>query len=126
MHHVCHAVDRMGEARVRFKCANAVRLCAARGICVGYETHSHVVSGHVHRRLEKTQSFSFCQVDMYESPEFRSAEPILITLHPYDTGGLAFKHGRTSKPSDCHHFNGRQGAAFTELALPRRLRGRAR
>ena len=52
-------------------------------------------------------------------------KPILIRLHPYATGCLAFRHDRTSKPSDCHHFNGRQGAAFTELGLLRRLRVRA-
>ena len=38
--------------------------------------------------------------------------------------GVAFRHGRTSKPSDFRHFNGRQGAAFIELALLRRLRAR--
>ena len=62
----------------------------------------------------------------YESPEFRSAEPIIIRLNPYATGYLAFRHGRTSKPSDFTHFNGRQGPAFTELALLRPLRLHAR
>ena len=41
-------------------------------------------------------------------------------------GCLAFRHGRTSKPSDFTHFNGRQGPAFTELTLLRPLRMRAR
>ena len=61
-----------------------------------------------------------------KSPEFRSAEPILIRLHPYATGCLDFRHGRTSKPSDFTHFNGRQGPAFTELTLLRPLRMHAR
>ena len=38
MHHVCDAVDRMGDTRVRFKCAKAVRLCAARGLHVRFGT----------------------------------------------------------------------------------------
>ena len=33
--HVCHAVGRMGDTRVRFKCATAIRLCAARAVHVG-------------------------------------------------------------------------------------------
>ena len=67
MHHVCHAVDRMGDTRVRFKCAKAVRLCAARGLHVGYETHSQS-AGTCVVGWEKTPSFSFCQVDMYDIP----------------------------------------------------------
>ena len=48
-----------------------------------------------------------------ESPEFRSAEQMLIRLRPCSTGCLAFRPYSTSKSSDFHHFNGRQGAAFT-------------
>ena len=39
-----------------------------------------------------------------ESLEFRSAEPIVIRLHLYATGCLAFRNARTSKPSDFHPF----------------------
>ena len=53
MHHVCHAVDRMCDTRVRFKCAKAARLCAARGLHVRFGTYPFPVSGHVRRRLEK-------------------------------------------------------------------------
>ena len=49
-----------------------------------------------------------------------------MRLDPCATGCLAFRPGSTSNPSDLHHFNGRQGAAFTELALLPRLRMGAR
>ena len=54
----------MGDTRVRFKCAKAVRLGAARAVHV---RHRFPVSAHVRRRLGKTPSFSYCQVDVYES-----------------------------------------------------------
>ena len=54
MHHVCHAVDRMGDTRVRFKCAKAVRLCAARWLHVRFGTKSIPSQrARVRRRLEK-------------------------------------------------------------------------
>ena len=48
---VCHAVDRMGDTRVLFKCATAARLCAARAVHV--DTRPFPVSAHVRHRLEK-------------------------------------------------------------------------
>ena len=56
---VCNAVDWMGGGRFLFKCATAVRLCAARAaraVRVRHPGHSQSVG--------KTPSFSFCQVDM--------------------------------------------------------------
>ena len=66
MHHVCHAVDRMGDTRVRFKCAKAVRLCAVRGLHVRFGTKP-IPSQRARASSvgKKTPSFSFCQVDMY-------------------------------------------------------------
>ena len=63
MHHVFHAVDRIGDKRVLSKCATAVRLCAA---CAVHVQHP-AISGQRARALTagKTPSFSFCQVDMY-------------------------------------------------------------
>ena len=50
----CHAVDRVGDMRVRFKCATAFRLCAAPAVHVShYDQHPLPVSAHVRRRLEK-------------------------------------------------------------------------
>ena len=63
MPQVCHAVDRMGDTRVLFKCATAVRLCAARAVHVRHPTipseRARATS------VGKTPPFSFCQVDMY-------------------------------------------------------------
>ena len=67
MHHVCHAVDRMGDTRVRFKCAKAVRLCAARWLHVRFGTKSIPSQRACASSVGKTPSFSFCQVDMYVS-----------------------------------------------------------
>ena len=57
MHHVCHDVDNMGNTRVRFKCAKAVELCAARGLHVG-QRNPIPVSGRVRPRLEKLRHSS--------------------------------------------------------------------
>ena len=63
MPQVCHAVDRMGDTRVLFKCATAVRLCAARAVQV---RHPVIPSQRARASsVEKTPSFRFCQVDMY-------------------------------------------------------------
>ena len=54
---------RMGGKRVRLKCATAVRLCAARVV------HARTTPNPSQRArassVGKTQSFGFCQVDMY-------------------------------------------------------------
>ena len=61
MHHVCHAVDKMGDTWVR--CATGVRLCAARAVHV---RHTFTVSAHVRSPLEKLRHLAkYCQVDMY-------------------------------------------------------------
>ena len=53
-----------GDTVVRFKCANAVRLCAARGMQVGYETHSQSVKCVVGWKN------SVIQLDMYVGPSY--------------------------------------------------------
>ena len=82
MHHVCHAVDRMGDTRVRFKCAKAVRLCAARWLHVRFGTKSIPSQRARASSVGKTPSFSFCQVDMYASSMF-SLEILLQSFSPY-------------------------------------------
>ena len=55
----------MGDTRVRFKCAKAVRLCAARGLHVRFGTKPIPSQRALASSVGKTPSFSFCQVDMY-------------------------------------------------------------
>ena len=63
MPQVCHAVVRMGDTRVLFKCATAVRLCAA---CDVHVRHPAIPNQRARASsVGKTPSFSFCQVDMY-------------------------------------------------------------
>ena len=47
---MCHAVDKIVDTWVRYKCAAEVRLCAARAVHV---RHTFTVSAHVRSRLEK-------------------------------------------------------------------------
>ena len=70
MSQVCHAVDRMGDTRVLFKSATAVRLCAAARVvhvgCLGLLRHPEIPSQREPASsVGKTPSFDFCQVDMY-------------------------------------------------------------
>ena len=55
----------MGDKRVLYKCATAVTLCAA---CALHVRHPAIPSPRSCASAfeEKTPSFSFCQVDMYE------------------------------------------------------------
>ena len=81
MHHVCHAVDRMCDTRVRFKCAKAVRLCAARGLHVRFGTKPIPSQRARASSVGKNPpSFSFCQVDMYAELRDRDYEDRLRTL----------------------------------------------
>ena len=62
---VCHAVDRMGDTRVLFKCATAVRLCVARAAHV--LRHAEIPNQRTRASsVGKTPSFGFCQVEMYD------------------------------------------------------------
>ena len=62
LHQVCHAVDTMGDTRVLFN-ATALILCAA---CALDVRHPAIPSQRAcASAVEKTSSFSFCQVDMY-------------------------------------------------------------
>ena len=68
MPQVCHAVDIMGDRRVLFKCATAVRLCAARAVHVRHPANTAIPIQRARASsVGKTPSFSFCQVDMYVS-----------------------------------------------------------
>ena len=54
----------MAGTRVRFKCATAIRLCAAHAV----QRMTHIPSQRAcASSVGKTPSFSFCQVDMYEN-----------------------------------------------------------
>ena len=64
MPQVCHAVDRMGDTMVLFKCATVVSLCAARALQVRHPTIP--IQGARASSVGKTPSFSVWQVDMYE------------------------------------------------------------
>ena len=64
MPQVCHAVDIMGDTRVLFKCATAVRLCAARVVHVLRHPEIPIQRTRA-SSVGKTPSFGFCQVDMY-------------------------------------------------------------
>ena len=61
MRHVCHAVNEMGDTRVRFKCA-AETVCGTGGARAPPVPNQRARVSSV----EKTPSFSFSQVDMYE------------------------------------------------------------
>ena len=81
MHQVCHAVDRMGDTMVLFKCATAVRLCAA---CAVHVRHPTIPSERARATsVGKTPSFSFCQVDMYAG--MMTSQP--MTTRGYDRRG---------------------------------------
>ena len=60
MRHVCHAVNKMGDTRVRFKCS-AETVCGTCAACAPPIPNQRARVSSV----EKTQSFSFSQVDMY-------------------------------------------------------------
>ena len=63
MPQVYHAVVRMGDTRLLFKCATAVRLCAT---CEVHVRHPAIPTQRARvPSVGKTPSFSFCQVDMY-------------------------------------------------------------
>ena len=67
----------MGDTRVLFTCATACRLCAARAVHVRHP----VIPSQRSRgsSVEKTPSFSFCQVDMYATST--------VVGRPYPLGG---------------------------------------
>ena len=65
MRHVCHAVDKMGDTRVRFKCATET-VCGTDGARTTLipSQRARVSS------VGKPPSFSFSQVDMYVVVEY--------------------------------------------------------
>ena len=91
MPQVCHAVDRMGDTRVLFKCATAVD-------CGRHVRWVHTAIPTSQRRARassvgKTPPFSFCQVDMYALCQTKSLQCGVIdyirTLHNKSTGEYA-------------------------------------
>ena len=90
MHQVCHAVDTMGDTRVLFKCATAVILCAA---CALDVRHPAIPSQRAcASAVEKTPSFSFCQVDMY------------ALVYVYVRDGRSRYKGRTIENGSSQHL----------------------
>ena len=60
MCHVCHVVDKMGDMRVRFKCATETVCGTCRARTTPIPSQRTRVSS-----VGKTPSFSFSQVDMH-------------------------------------------------------------
>ena len=95
MHHVCHAVDRMGDKRVMSKCATTVRLCAA---CAVHVRHPTISSQRARASTAgQTPSFSFCQVDMYGNTRSGHTNNVVYNV--------TFSVMLTLVSQDCHPRN---------------------